>query len=45
ALKDSGVDLMLLGFQHCQEEVGYFWREVITQVRELEQQRREVKYG
>ncbi|MFS4518894.1 dimethylsulfone monooxygenase SfnG [Erwinia amylovora] len=45
ALKDAGVDLMLLGFLHCQEEVGYFGREVIPLVRELEQQRREVKYG
>ncbi|MCK8245492.1 LLM class flavin-dependent oxidoreductase, partial [Erwinia amylovora] len=45
ALKDAGVDLMLLGFLHCQEEVGYFGREVIPLVRELEQQRREVKSG
>jgi FMNH2-dependent dimethyl sulfone monooxygenase len=39
ALKDAGVDLLLLAFLHFQEEVEYFGREVIPLVRELERQR------
>lgn len=38
ALKRTGVDLLLLGFFHCQEEVEYFGREVLPRVRELERQ-------
>lgn len=38
ALKQAGVDLLLLGFLHFQEEVEFFGREVIPLVRELEQQ-------
>ena len=34
--KRKGVDLMLLGFLHFQEEVEYFGREVLPIVRELE---------
>ncbi|WP_058911244.1 dimethylsulfone monooxygenase SfnG [Entomohabitans teleogrylli] len=36
--KRAGVDLLLLGFLHCQEEVEFFGREVIPLVRDLEQQ-------
>ncbi|CCE03283.1 dimethylsulfone monooxygenase SfnG [Bradyrhizobium sp. STM 3809] len=36
ALKDVGVDLILLGFLHFQEEVAYFGKHVIPLVRELE---------
>jgi FMNH2-dependent dimethyl sulfone monooxygenase len=36
ALKDVGVDLVLLGFLHFQEEVEYFGRRVIPLVRALE---------
>ncbi len=38
ALKQVGVDLLLLGFLHFQEEVEYFGREVLPRVRELERQ-------
>jgi FMNH2-dependent dimethyl sulfone monooxygenase len=41
-LKQSGVDLMLLGFLHFQEEVEFFGREVIPLVRELERQQQPV---
>ncbi|MBO0878039.1 MAG: LLM class flavin-dependent oxidoreductase, partial [Pseudonocardia sp.] len=34
--KALGVDLMLLGFLHYQEEVEYFGRRVLPLVRELE---------
>jgi FMNH2-dependent dimethyl sulfone monooxygenase len=36
ALKDVGVDLVLLGFLHFQEEVEFFGKRVIPLVRELE---------
>lgn len=36
--KRAGVDLLLLGFLHCLEEVEFFGRHVIPIVRELEQQ-------
>lgn len=36
ALKAAGVDLVLLGFLHFQEEVEYFGKHVIPLVRELE---------
>ncbi|PHM27662.1 dimethylsulfone monooxygenase SfnG [Xenorhabdus budapestensis] len=36
--KRVGVDLLLLGFLHCQEEVEFFGREIIPRVRVLEQQ-------
>jgi FMNH2-dependent dimethyl sulfone monooxygenase len=36
ALKEVGVNLVLLGFLHFQEEVEYFGRHVIPIVRELE---------
>ncbi|MHC2253777.1 FMNH2-dependent dimethyl sulfone monooxygenase [Bradyrhizobium embrapense] len=36
ALKEVGVDLVLLGFLHFQEEVEYFGRRVIPLVRTLE---------
>lgn len=36
--KKAGVDLLLLGFLHFQEEVEFFGREIIPLVRELEQQ-------
>lgn len=36
ALKEAGVDLVVLGFLHFQEEVEYFGRHVIPLVRELE---------
>lgn len=39
ALKDVGVDLVLLGFLHFQEDVEQFGREVIPLVRELEARR------
>jgi FMNH2-dependent dimethyl sulfone monooxygenase len=35
-LKEAGVDLVLLGFLHFQEEVEFFGREVIPLVRQLE---------
>ncbi|GLK54604.1 FMNH2-dependent dimethyl sulfone monooxygenase [Methylopila capsulata] len=35
-LKHAGVDLVLLGFLHFQEEVEFFGREVIPLVRDLE---------
>ncbi len=38
ALKEVGVDLVLLGFLHFQEEVEYFGRRVIPLVRALEAQ-------
>ena len=38
ALKQVGVDLVLLGFLHFQEEVEYFGRRVIPLVRALEAQ-------
>lgn len=38
-LKEVGVDLVLLGFLHFQEEVEYFGRHVIPLVRELEARR------
>lgn len=38
-LKEAGVDLVLLGFLHFQEEVEFFGREVIPLVRELEARR------
>ena len=38
ALKQAGVNLLLLAFLHFQEEVEFFGREVIPLVRELEQQ-------
>ena len=34
--RTAGVDLVLLGFLHFQEEVEYFGRKVIPLVRELE---------
>lgn len=37
ALKAVGVDLILSGFLHLQEEVDYFGRHVLPLVRELEQ--------
>jgi FMNH2-dependent dimethyl sulfone monooxygenase len=40
ALKDVGVDLVLLGFLHFQEEVAFFGEKVIPLVRELEAARR-----
>jgi len=36
AYKESGADLMLLGFLHFHEDVQYFGREVLPIVRELE---------
>jgi len=39
ALKDVGVNLILLGFLHFQEEVEYFGKHVIPIVRELEARR------
>ncbi|CDF94716.1 MULTISPECIES: dimethylsulfone monooxygenase SfnG [unclassified Pseudomonas] len=39
ALKAVGVDLVLAGFLHFQEEVEYFGREVLPLVRELEQRK------
>jgi len=39
AYKDIGVDLILLGFLHFQEEVEYFGKHVIPLVRELEAKR------
>ncbi|MET0312898.1 MAG: dimethylsulfone monooxygenase SfnG [Hansschlegelia sp.] len=38
-LKQIGVDLVLLGFLHFQEEVEFFGREVIPLVRQLEARR------
>ncbi len=37
ALKVIGVDLVLLGFLHFQEEVEYFGKHVVPLVRELEE--------
>ncbi|MGR4973532.1 dimethylsulfone monooxygenase SfnG [Pseudomonas sp. LARHCG127] len=39
ALKAVGVDLVLAGFLHFQEEVEYFGRKVLPLVRELEQRK------
>jgi dimethylsulfone monooxygenase len=39
ALKDVGVDLILLGFLHFQEDVEYFGKHVFPLVRELEARR------
>jgi len=39
ALKAVGVDLILAGFLHFQEEVEYFGRKVLPLVRELEQRK------
>jgi FMNH2-dependent dimethyl sulfone monooxygenase len=39
ALKDVGVDLVLLGFLHFQEDVEFFGRHVFPLVRELEARR------
>lgn len=39
ALKAVGVDLVLAGFLHFQEEVRYFGEKVLPLVRELEQQK------
>lgn len=39
ALKAVGVDLILSGFLHFQEEVEYFGKKVLPLVRELEQAR------
>ena len=39
ALKDVGVDLVLLGFLHFQEDVEYFGKHVFPLVRELEARR------
>ncbi|PBJ12503.1 Alkanesulfonate monooxygenase [Pseudomonas ogarae] len=39
ALKSVGVDLVLAGFLHFQEEVEYFGRKVLPLVRELEQRK------
>jgi FMNH2-dependent dimethyl sulfone monooxygenase len=39
ALKDVGVNLILLGFLHFQEEVEYFGKHVIPIVRDLEARR------
>ncbi len=38
ALKAAGVDLVLSGFLHFQEEVAYFGEKVLPRVRELEAQ-------
>ena len=38
ALKAIGVDLILSGFLHFQEEVAYFGEKVLPLVRELEAQ-------
>lgn len=43
ALKDVGVDLILSGFLHFQEEVAYFGEKVLPLVRELEAQRAAAK--
>lgn len=40
-LKRIGVDLVLCGFLHFQEEVDYFGKKVLPLVRELEAQRSE----
>lgn len=39
ALKAVGVDLILSGFLHFQEEVAYFGEKVLPIVRELELER------
>ncbi|MCJ8203951.1 dimethylsulfone monooxygenase SfnG [Pseudomonas sp. RGM2987] len=43
ALKAVGVDLILAGFLHFQEEVEYFGRKVLPLVRELEQRKAAAK--
>ena len=43
ALKAIGVDIILSGFLHFQEEVEYFGRRVLPLVRELEAQQHEIK--
>ncbi len=43
ALKDVGVDLILSGFLHFQEEVAYFGEKVLPLVRELEAKRAAAK--
>lgn len=43
ALKAVGVDLVLAGFLHFQEEVEYFGRKVLPLVRELEQRKAAAK--
>lgn len=43
ALKEVGVDLVLSGFLHFQEEVAYFGEKVLPLVRELEAQRAAAK--
>ncbi|WP_260955892.1 dimethylsulfone monooxygenase SfnG [Pseudomonas citri] len=43
ALKAAGVDLVLAGFLHFQEEVEYFGRKVLPLVRELEQRKAPVR--
>lgn len=43
ALKEVGVDLILSGFLHFQEEVAYFGEKVLPLVRELEAQRAAAK--
>jgi len=43
ALKGIGVDIILSGFLHFQEEVEYFGRRVLPLVRELEAQRLGIK--
>jgi FMNH2-dependent dimethyl sulfone monooxygenase len=45
AYRDLGVDLILAGFLHFQEEVEYFGRRVLPLVRELEAQRKPVAVG
>jgi FMNH2-dependent dimethyl sulfone monooxygenase len=42
ALKDVGVDLILSGFLHFQEEVAYFGEKVLPLVRALEREREPV---
>jgi FMNH2-dependent dimethyl sulfone monooxygenase len=43
ALKNVGVNLVLLGFLHFQEEVEYFGKHVIPLVRKLEAGRQELE--
>ncbi|MND86572.1 alkanesulfonate monooxygenase [compost metagenome] len=43
ALKAVGVDLILSGFLHFQEEVEYFGQHVLPLVRELEAEKRAEK--
>ena len=42
-LKAAGVDLVLTGFLHFQEEVEYFGKRVLPLVRELEVQNRQAE--